>query len=222
MNADDINANVVSKFRSAIPRREIRHLDWNLSGEEAHLSCDIIDYYMLLLNERNEKRGLPKIHSMPAHLSKHYLENGFNGILESYWMKMFRLNFDILLIPICESEHWRLVTVDMRMQSIRYFDSYLNIPILAEHYLEQYLMKMLNFLNYQSQRENGIALNLKEWSLEIPDNIPEQTNSFDCGVFVCQFAEFISRDSPLNFEQKHMKYFRRKMLYEIYTEEMLN
>lgn len=173
--------------------------------------------------ERNENRGLPITHSMPAHLSKHSLENGFNGISESYWMKKFRFHFDILLMPICELEHWRLVlTVDMRMQSIRYFDSFLCIHILAEHYLKQYLTKVLNFLNYQSQRENGIALNLKGWSLEIPDNNPKRTNSFDCGVFVCQFAEFISRDSPLNLEQKHIKYFRQKMLYEIYTEEMLN
>lgn len=33
----------------------------------------------------------------------------------------------------------------------------------------------------------------------IPQEIPQQNNGSDCGVFVCKFADFISRDKPIIF-----------------------
>lgn len=218
MEAEDNNANVVTKFQSNIPRSEIKHLDWRLTGSSAWLSDDIIDYYFLLMNERNESKGLPKTYSMPANIWTFYSKHGYEAVLKRVWMKTFRLNFDILLIPICESsvKHWCLATVDLRLQTIRYFDS------LNFGNAENSLNKVFEFLNFQSQRENKCELNLNEWNLEIATNIPKQENDYDCGVFCCQFAEFISRDRQLNFEQNDMKYFRQKMLYEIYREEMLN
>ena len=45
-------------------------------------------------------------------------------------------------------------------------------------------------------------------------NIPEQTNDFDCGMFVCRFAEYISRKTAISFTH-NMSYFRRRMIYEI-------
>lgn len=218
MDAEGEDANVVSKFKSKIPRSEIRRLDWNLTGEEAHLSDDIIDYYMLLLNERNENKGLPKTCSMPANIWMFYSNFGYEDIRKRHWTKKFRLNFEILLIPICESNHWRLAIVDMRSQTIRYFDS------LGLGDAKLILRKVFGFLNDHIQREIGMLIKLDEWNLEIAANIPMQskTNDYDCGVFCCQYAEFVSRNCPLNFEQKDTKYLRQKMLYEIYKEEMLN
>lgn len=45
--------------------------------------------------------------------------------------------------------------------------------------------------------------------------------SSDCGVFSCMFAEFISRDSEISFDQSHMPYFRNKMVFEIMNGKML-
>ena len=33
------------------------------------------------------------------------------------------------------------------------------------------------------------------------DNIPRQRNDYDCGVFVCMYAERVAKDLPLNFTQ---------------------
>ncbi|RMC02265.1 hypothetical protein DUI87_21432 [Hirundo rustica rustica] len=51
--------------------------------------------------------------------------------------------------------------------------------------------------------------------------IPQQNNGNDCGVFVCKFADFISRDKPIIFTPEHMPYFRRKMVWEIIHQQLL-
>ena len=52
-------------------------------------------------------------------------------------------------------------------------------------------------------------------------NMPKQTNSEDCGVFICQYAEYLSHNAPFNFTQKDMMYFRRRMVLEIVQESIL-
>ncbi|VDN60599.1 unnamed protein product [Dracunculus medinensis] len=43
----------------------------------------------------------------------------------------------------------------------------------------------------------------------------------DCGVFVCKFAEFISRRADIIFTQEHMPYYRQRMVYEICRQKLL-
>ncbi len=51
-----------------------------------------------------------------------------------------------------------------------------------------------------------------------PDDIPKQLNGCDCGVFALMFAEYQSRDAPFTFDQRHMEYFRVKVLADIMSE----
>jgi Ulp1 family protease len=49
-------------------------------------------------------------------------------------------------------------------------------------------------------------------------SMPYQTNSSDCGVFVCKYAEYLSIDKIFDFNQKDMKYFRQKIQLRILHE----
>ena len=48
----------------------------------------------------------------------------------------------------------------------------------------------------------------------VRDN-PKQSQSWDCGLFICCYGEHLSRNAPLAFEQNLMKYFSYKDAYEI-------
>ena len=48
-----------------------------------------------------------------------------------------------------------------------------------------------------------------------PQDVPQQYNGCDCGVFALEFADYASRAAPLTFSQKHMKHFRRKIASDI-------
>lgn len=52
-------------------------------------------------------------------------------------------------------------------------------------------------------------------------DIPRQNNDYDCGVFICMYAEFISRNRQFTFTQDDMEYFRKKMIHEICTGTLL-
>lgn len=103
--------------------------------------------------------------------------------------------------------HWTLAVANINEKCISYYDS------LEVQYAAQNVLDIL--LRFFKENVGG------EWKAVVTDG-PKQQNGFDCGVFVCTTAEFISRDRPLTFEQKDMIYFRKKMVIEIMRGELLN
>lgn len=55
----------------------------------------------------------------------------------------------------------------------------------------------------------------------ILQDIPQQMNGSDCGMFACTFAEFSSRDAPYTFTQANMPYLRKKAALEILQAKLL-
>ena len=51
--------------------------------------------------------------------------------------------------------------------------------------------------------------------------IPEQLNGCDCGVFTCKYAEYLSQDKAFDFDQGDMPYFRRRMIWEMVKKTLL-
>lgn len=52
-------------------------------------------------------------------------------------------------------------------------------------------------------------------------DIPQQMNGSDCGMFACKFAEYAARRAQISFCQEHMPYFRERMVYEICQKKLL-
>lgn len=53
-------------------------------------------------------------------------------------------------------------------------------------------------------------------SVVLPDTIPHQTNSFDCGVFVMALCRYIAFDLNFDFLQEHLPFIRRAIMYDIH------
>jgi len=56
-------------------------------------------------------------------------------------------------------------------------------------------------------------LDIDEWNFASPD-YPLQNNGKDCGVFVCIFAEYLSKNCDFNFDHTHITSFRQLIAYE--------
>jgi len=54
-----------------------------------------------------------------------------------------------------------------------------------------------------------------------PFESPQQKNGFDCGMFVCMYADYILNNLPELFSQNDMPMLRQKILYCILTGKLL-
>lgn len=51
---------------------------------------------------------------------------------------------------------------------------------------------------------------------------PKQNNSYDCGVFLCKYMDYLSRDKNLEFSNEDMNYFRIQIGVDILKGTLYN
>ena len=113
---------------------------------------------------------------------------------------------EIVFIPIYLRNHWVLGVAVKKEKKILFYDS------LGDGRPKEYMRTITNHLN--SGKEKG-------WSFKVvpKSECPQQTNGFDCGVFILKIAESIVKGTPLKYvHQKYMQYYRAKMILEFEEE----
>lgn len=199
---------LVEKFNTQITRHDISTLDglnW--------LNDEVINFYMNLLIERGKNDNYPNVYAFNTFFYPKLLKTGYSSVRR--WTKKVNLfSHDLLLIPVHLGMHWCLATVDFRTKCVRYFDS-----MLSDN--NKCLEALLKYLEDEHQDKKSSPFDKTGWIAENVKDIPQQMNGSDCGMFACMFAEYLSRDADITFDQQHMPYFRRKMVYEIVTGNLL-
>ncbi|XP_039412740.1 sentrin-specific protease 2 isoform X1 [Corvus cornix cornix] len=197
-------------FKLAVTREDIctlQPLGW--------LNDSIVNFYMSLLVERSKKEGYPAVYAFNTFFYSKLSSTSHKGVKK--WTKGVDIfKHDVLLVPIHLRIHWTLLVVDLREKAIKYFDS---LGQKGDHICKT----VLKYLEEESKEKRNIELTASEWTLRSlgAEEIPQQSNGSDCGVFVCKFADFITRDKPIIFTPEHMPYFRRKMVWEIIHQQLL-
>lgn len=78
------------------------------------------------------------------------------------------------------------------------------------------------FKNEMKDKQNK-DLETKQWTLiDKTPNTPQQTNGYDCGVFVSTFADYLSINLVLQCTQHEMPSIRQHMLESIRRGTLLN
>ncbi|XP_058813155.1 uncharacterized protein LOC131677370 isoform X2 [Topomyia yanbarensis] len=197
---------IISKFNISITRNDLA----TLIGDN-WLNDEVINFYMNLLIERSELRAnedFPRVYAMNTFFIPKLLASGHAG-LKRWTRKVDIFTYDIIPVPVHVGRvHWCMAIIDLKNQSIRYYDSMgtPNKPVLDA--LEQYLKD-------ESLDKRKKPFNTSDFTKEHIRDCPRQMNGSDCGVFSCMFAEHESRNREIGFSQQHMPYFRQKMIYEI-------
>eukprot|EP00555_Chaetoceros_dichaeta_P009317 CAMPEP_0198262008 /NCGR_PEP_ID=MMETSP1447-20131203/10583_1 /TAXON_ID=420782 /ORGANISM="Chaetoceros dichaeta, Strain CCMP1751" /LENGTH=95 /DNA_ID=CAMNT_0043950077 /DNA_START=380 /DNA_END=667 /DNA_ORIENTATION=- len=76
---------------------------------------------------------------------------------------------------------------------------------------------LLNYLKDEWKAKKGGDLpDADKWKLvKCTADTPVQENGFDCGVFTCMFADFLSINKPLSFSQEHISHCRKRIALSI-------
>ncbi|XP_029892769.1 sentrin-specific protease 1 isoform X3 [Aquila chrysaetos chrysaetos] len=177
-------------FRLTITRKDIQTLN-NLNW----LNDEIINFYMNLLMERSKEKGLPAVHAFNTFFFTKLKTAGYQAV-KRWTKKVDIFSVDLLLVPIHLGVHWCLAVVDFRKKTITYYDSMGGINSEACRILLQYLKQ-------ESLDKKRKEFDTNGWSLlsKKSQEIPQQMNGSDCGMFACKYADCITKDKPINFTQ---------------------
>ncbi|KAF6772299.1 hypothetical protein AHF37_07959 [Paragonimus kellicotti] len=207
---------IVENFRLSVSRRELL----TLTGTN-WLSDMIINFYMQLLYHRSQNQQQSGSHPLPriAVLSTFFYAKltssaggGYAGVRR--WSRQLHLlDQDLILVPIHDrGMHWCLACIDLKAKSITYYDS-MGSP---NHKCLKTLIKMIT-IDLITQK----ILQIVAMCFRLEDSVPQQMNGSDCGVFLCTFGEFLSRNARFTFSQDDMPGIRKRMLFEIITQQLL-
>jgi len=120
-------------------------------------------------------------------------------------------NLDKIFFPCnIHNTHWCCAVIFVQAKRIQFYDSMGGNGMYYMEGLMQYIKD-----EWKSKKGSDLP-DADEWKLVTcePD-VPRQENGYDCGVFTCMFADFLSCDRPLSFNQKHITQCRERIALSI-------
>jgi sentrin-specific protease 1 len=119
---------------------------------------------------------------------------------------------DKIFIPVNMSNvHWACAVIYIQDRKIQFFDSMGGDGMYYMKALLQYLKD-----EWATKNNSQELPALSEWRLiTCTADTPKQENGFDCGVFTCMFADFLSVGYPLTFTQDHITRCRERIALSI-------
>jgi len=188
------------------------------------LNDEVIHYFYVMLANRDTELSEADVNHKRSHffksffLTKLFDEGATNAYKYSNvkrWSKkvpgkdIFAL--DKIFCPCNLSNvHWACAVIFVQEKRIQFYDSMTGDGM--------YHMKgLLNYLKDEWRaKKEGELPDADKWRLvSCTRDTPVQENGFDCGVFTCMFADFLSMDKPLTFSQEHVAQCRKKIALSI-------
>jgi len=193
----------VEKFRCLMPKK------W--------LNSEVINFYMDLLQDKDTKIFCMNFKKKTSHFFNTFFmskllpeKNKYNFEDVKRWTKYFKVfEQDKIFIPInINNNHWFLVVIYIEQKQIIYYDSIANNDRAT-----LYLFTIAKWLKDEAKSKNE-DININDWTLiDTGKNIPQQSNGYDCGVYLILNADYIADDLPLSYGEEQIKESRNKIAY---------
>jgi len=198
---------LVKHFNIEITRNDIRSL-----GPGQWLNDEIVNFYMELLKESAKNKNKVQCHFFNSffYTLLSVEGTGYNYGKVSKWTKKIDIfQLDKIIIPVHLGAHWCLACVSIKRKRIEYYDSMGGTNIHCRKCLRQYITDEYK-LKYSKE------LDLSEWTDHAPGSkVPQQQNTYDCGVFMCIFAAHVTQNKSFGFSQNDMPFFRKRIMLDI-------
>jgi hypothetical protein len=186
-----------------------------LSPETWLNSAVIDDYFEYSIAVKNAEHNCELFHCFNSSFMEIlYLQKkkyDYDAVKHFKVNKKSKIRYDLnkhnyIFIPVNISNlHWILIFIDTIKSTIWYCDSYLKI--METELAETLMASVEKYLNEEeSQNVNeDINKSKKMYNCKILRNYPQQTNGYDCGVYVCIFAKLLMKNltkyTPIQCEE---------------------
>ncbi|KAJ4867631.1 Ubiquitin-like-specific protease 1A [Raphanus sativus] len=225
LSEEDLTA-VKQAFSANVQNILVTHESSNIDISVEKLRClkpgqwlndEVINLYLVLLKEREarEPKKFIKCHFFNTFFFTKLVHSGtgYNYGAVRRWTSMKKLGYhlidcDKIFIPIHMNIHWTLAVINIKERKLQYLDSFKGrepriLDALARYFADEVKDK------------NKVDVDVSQWRQEFVQDLPEQRNGFDCGMFMLKYMDFYCRGLDLCFTQEHMPYFRVRTAKEI-------
>lgn len=169
--------------------------------------------------------GLRRSSFLGAYLYKFYSDGGYGAVRR--WSVRHKVDVtepdSLFLAPInLSNAHWALCAADFRTHTITYYDS-MHVGVETSS-TKTITSRVLSFLEEEHKDKKQGASLPGTWKTEVFRDAPQQGNGWDCGVYMCKFAEALIAGVDVRsagITQNKMPYFRERMAAEIISKRYL-
>ncbi|KAG2272685.1 hypothetical protein Bca4012_085749 [Brassica carinata] len=181
------------------------------------LNDEVINLYLVLLKEREARdpNKFLKCHFFNTFFFTKLVHSGtgYNYSAVRRWTSVKKLDYhlidcDKIFIPIHMNIHWTLAVINIKDRKFQYLDSFKGRE-------PRILDAMARYFADEVRDKSGVEVDVSQWRQEFVQDLPEQSNGFDCGMFMIKYIDFYSRGLDLCFTQEQMSYFRVRTAKEI-------
>jgi len=196
---------ISDKFNIQLKRSDIHRLrdyEW--------LNDEVVNFYLNLIMDRNKNSpNMPKIFVFNTFFYPIIEKSNYAYSRVRKWTKSVDLfSLDKVIVPVHLGNHWCLAIVNFNNKRFEYYDSLGGDNLTCHKALRRYIAD-------EHKDKKKTDFDFTGWENYTPKDIPHQRNGYDCGVFMCKFADFSSKNKGFNFSQKNMQYFRKRMVLDI-------
>lgn len=192
------------------------------------LNDEVINFYMCLLQQRDnfnieisDGRRVSSHYFNTFFIDKLITKGQYNYANVERWTKKFNVFLkDKIFIPVnISNTHWTMIVVYIKLKEIHYYDS------MSGPGVNRFLKHILQWLKDESKEKynNEYIINNNEWILiDQEEDVPQQRNGFDCGMFTILCADFLSDNIPLSnsYNQNEISSYRKKVCASILRGEL--
>ncbi|KAF8085165.1 hypothetical protein N665_0678s0022 [Sinapis alba] len=181
------------------------------------LNDEVVNLYLVLLKEREARdpNKFLKCHFFNTFFFTKLVHSGtgYNYGAVRRWTSMKKLGYhlidcDKIFIPIHMNIHWTLAVINIKDRKFQYLDSFKGRE-------PRILDAMARYFADEVRDKSEVEVDVSHWKQEFVQDLPEQSNGFDCGMFMIKYIDFYSRGLDLCFTQEHMPFFRVRTAKEI-------
>ena len=177
------------------------------------LNDEVITYYLKMLASRDEALSKNEPNRKRSHFFMSFFvtklldvgcTNGYTYKHVKHWSTKVPgkdiFNLKNIFFPInINQSHWACAVIYMQEKRIQYYDSMGSGG-------SKYLSALMTYLEDEwADKKSGDLPDKENWTiLNSVDGVPLQHNGCDCAVFTLMYADFLSLDRPLSFDQNYI------------------
>jgi sentrin-specific protease 1 len=183
MDADD------DEFVTEVGGCEINGRDARRFSDGGWLNDEGVNAYMSYLKKHAalDRESFFNVHAFNSFFYELLSSKGRGydyGRVASWTRKIDVFALDKVLVPVHLGNHWCLAVINVAARRIEYYDSFGHDNPDCMHILHRYLA------DEHLHKKKAPLPDADQWSDVTPSNHPQQKNTYDCGMFMLEFARY--------------------------------